>query len=52
LTNEEIAKLQGFPIDYKFHGSKQSIKTQIANAVPPAVIKAFFLQITQRLFTV
>lgn len=42
LTNEELTILQGFPKDYKFHGSKSSVKIQIGNAVPPPVIKAFF----------
>ena len=46
LTNEELALLQGFPRDYKFFGSKSSIKKQIGNAVPAAIPKAFFEQIT------
>lgn len=45
LTNEEIAILQTFPKEYKFHGSKSSVKRQIANAVPPLVIKTFFQQL-------
>lgn len=48
LTNEEFAILQSFPKTYKFLGSKQSIKKQIANAVPPLLIKAFFLQVMNK----
>lgn len=46
LTNEELALLQGFPKEYKFYGSKTSVRRQIGNAVPPPVIKAFFSQVT------
>lgn len=49
LTNEEFAILQSFPKEYKFVGSKQSIKKQIANAVPPLLIKTFFEQIIPRM---
>lgn len=42
LTNEECAILQGFSKDYKFFGSKSSIRRQIGNAVPPPLAKSFF----------
>lgn len=45
LTNDELQILQGFPKDYKFFGNKGSVRRQIGNAVPPAIIKAFFSQI-------
>jgi len=45
FTNEELKLIQGFPKDYQFFGNKQSIKRQIANAVPPPIIKAIFEQI-------
>lgn len=46
FTNNELKLIQGFPNRYKFFGNKQSVKRQIANAVPPPVIKCIFNQIT------
>lgn len=46
LTNEELAILQGFRKDFKFYGNKSSVKKQIGNALPSAISKAFFKQIT------
>lgn len=34
ITHFEAGRLQGFPDDYKFYGSKTSIARQIGNAVP------------------
>jgi DNA (cytosine-5)-methyltransferase 1 len=34
LTNRERARLQTFPDDYVFHGSKESVRKQIGMAVP------------------
>ena len=34
ITHLEAARLQGFPDDYKWFGSKYSIARQIGNAVP------------------
>lgn len=45
LTNKELAILQGFPKDYKFWGTKTSIRKQIGNAVPPQPVLAFFKQL-------
>lgn len=49
LTNRERARLQTFPDDFKFVGSKESVRKQIGMAVPPegakvvmrAVLKTF-----------
>jgi len=49
LTNRERARLQTFPDDFEFCGSKESVRKQIGMAVPPrgakiifeAVLKAF-----------
>lgn len=49
LTNRERARLQTFPDDYVFHGSKESVRKQIGMAVPcqgariifEAVLKTF-----------
>lgn len=35
LTNRERARLQTFPDDFKFVGSKESVRKQIGMAVPP-----------------
>ncbi len=35
ITPREAARLQGFPDDFKFFGSRYSHGTQVANAVPP-----------------
>ncbi len=49
LTNRERARLQSFPDDFVFEGSKESVRKQIGMAVPPvgaqaivtAVLKTF-----------
>jgi len=49
LTNRERARLQTFPDEFLFHGSKESVRRQIGMAVPPkgaqvileAVLKTF-----------
>ena len=46
LTNAELAILQGFPKNYKFWGTKTSIRKQIGNAVPPQPVEALFKQIS------
>jgi len=35
LTNRERARLQTFPDDFIFYGSKESVRAQIGHAVPP-----------------
>ena len=42
LTNRERARLQTFPDDYYFCGSKESVRRQIGMAVPPAGAKIIF----------
>ncbi|EMY0612441.1 DNA cytosine methyltransferase [Yersinia enterocolitica] len=37
ITLREGAMLQGFPIDYRFYGTRDAIRLQIGNAVPPPV---------------
>jgi len=39
ITNEFLAAVQGFPEDYKWVGSKKSVRKQIVNAVPPPMAK-------------
>lgn len=39
LTNRERARIQTFPDDYIFEGSKESVRKQIGMAVPPRVAK-------------
>jgi len=40
LTNRERARLQTFPDDFVFCGSKESVRKQIGMAVPPKAAKA------------
>ncbi len=42
LTNRERARLQTFPDDFVFYGSKESIRKQIGMAVPPLGAKIIF----------
>ncbi|MFB5171072.1 DNA cytosine methyltransferase [Erwinia amylovora] len=37
ITLREGAMLQGFPVNYRFHGNRDAIRLQIGNAVPPPV---------------
>lgn len=42
LTNRERARLQTFPDDFVFYGSKESVRKQIGMAVPPKGAKIIF----------
>jgi len=42
LTNRERARLQSFPDNFIFKGSKEQVRKQIGMAVPPAVAKIIF----------
>jgi len=42
LTNRERARLQTFPDDFVFVGSKESVRKQIGMAVPPSAAKIIF----------
>ena len=42
LTNRERARLQTFPDDYIFEGSKESVRKQIGMAVPCKGAKVIF----------
>jgi DNA (cytosine-5)-methyltransferase 1 len=42
LTNRERARLQTFPDNYEFHGSKESVRKQIGMAVPPKGVQVVF----------
>jgi DNA (cytosine-5)-methyltransferase 1 len=45
LTVEMVARIQGFPADWVFTGSKTNKYRQIGNAFPPPVAQAAGLQI-------
>ena len=47
ITHREAARLQGFPDDFVFRGSKSEIAKQIGNAVPPPLARAIALQVIQ-----
>ena len=40
ITVEEAARIQGFPPDMEWHGSRSAIYRQIGNAVPPPLASA------------
>lgn len=40
LTNRMIARLQGFPDEWQFHGCKTPVYRQLGNAFPPPVAQA------------
>lgn len=42
LTNRERARLQTFPDNFVFYGSKESVRKQIGMAVPPKGVKIIF----------
>lgn len=42
LTNRERARLQGFPDDFVFEGSKESVRKQIGMAVSPRMANVVF----------
>jgi len=42
LTNRERARIQSFPDDYTFYGTKESVRKQIGMAVPPAGAQVVF----------
>ncbi len=49
LTPREAARIQSFPDNFVFYGSKSSVCKQIGNAVPPKI--AYFLAIVARRLT-
>ena len=49
LTNRERARLQSFPDDFVFSGSKESVRKQIGMAVPPEGAKIIFSAILKKL---
>jgi len=42
LTNRERARLQTFPDNFEFKGSKEAVRKQIGMAVPPEGVQIVF----------
>lgn len=49
LTNRERARIQSFPDNFEFIGSKESVRKQIGMAVPPKLSEAIFNAIIKTL---
>ncbi len=49
LTPREAAKLQGFPDEFKFYGTRGDARSQIGNAVPPPLAEAIGAEIRRTL---
>lgn len=49
LTPREAARLQGFPDDFLFKGTRADIRSQIGNAVPPPLAEAVGVEILRSL---
>lgn len=49
LTNRERARIQSFPDDFEFLGSKESVRKQIGMAVPPKLANIVFTAILNTL---
>lgn len=49
LTPREAARLQGFPDDYVFFGTRADVRRQIGNAVPPSLAESIGKEIIKSL---
>jgi len=49
ITHREAARLQGFPDDFAFRGTKTQIARQIGNAVPPPLARALAAEVARTL---
>lgn len=49
ITHREAARLQTFPDDFRFEGSKAEIAKQIGNAVPPRLAEALARELREHL---
>ena len=47
MTTREGARLQSFPDDYKFYGSRSTKNLEIGNAVPPLLSIALATQVVE-----
>jgi len=49
ITPREAARLQGFPDDFIFMGTRSNVRSQIGNAVPPPLAEAIGVEILRGL---
>ena len=50
FSQREYKRLQGFPDDFEFHGTRQSVIRQIGNSVSPKVAERLALAVAKQIF--
>ena len=50
LNKEELIRIQGFPLDYRFTGSRISVEKQIGNSVAPKLASYLAKSVSKQIF--